>query len=374
MFCDLSLFLRILLALAVAFTVSFFLLPYVRRFAESVGAVDQPSARRINDHPVPRMGGISIFCGFIVACLLFVRLTTQVKGILVGCCVISLMGAIDDVVDLNPWLKLVGQIVAAMIAVSFGVISDTFTNFLEVGGFIYPGSTISRIITVLWIVGCTNAVNLIDGLDGLAVGMSSISAATLFVISLVVEGGDPNISVILVCLLGACIGFWPYNRNPAKIFMGDVGSQMLGYVLSTVSVIGLFKMHALVTMLIPVMSMAVPLADTSFAIVRRLLKGQSPFHADKGHLHHRLLALGLNQRQAVTVMYSISIVLSVFAFLMVGERRSVKIIFLVVAVLIVSGIILYVFRIYPHRLAKRSPKDIKDADVKIYDQSKRKMR
>ena len=374
MFCDLSLSLRILLALAVAFTVSFFLLPYVRRFAESVGAVDQPSARRINDHPVPRMGGISIFCGFIVACLLFTRLTTQVKGILVGCCVISLMGAIDDVVDLNPWLKLVGQIVAAMIAVSFGVISDTFTNFLEVGGFIYPGSTISRIITVLWIVGCTNAVNLIDGLDGLAVGMSSISAATLFVISLVVEGGDPNISVILVCLLGACIGFWPYNRNPAKIFMGDVGSQMLGYVLSTVSVIGLFKMHALVTMLIPVMSMAVPLADTSFAIVRRLLKGQSPFHADKGHLHHRLLALGLNQRQAVTVMYSISIVLSVFAFLMVGERRSVKIIFLVVAVLIVSGIILYVFRIYPHRLAKRSPKDIKDADVKIYDQSKRKMR
>lgn len=374
MFCDLSLFLRILLALAVAFTVSFFLLPYVRRFAESVGAVDQPSARRINDHPVPRMGGISIFCGFIVACLLFTRLTTQVKGILVGCCVISLMGAIDDVVDLNPWLKLVGQIVAAMIAVSFGVISDTFTNFLEVGGFIYPGSTISRIITVLWIVGCTNAVNLIDGLDGLAVGMSSISAATLFVISLVVEGGDPNISVILVCLLGACIGFWPYNRNPAKIFMGDVGSQMLGYVLSTVSVIGLFKMHALVTMLIPVMSMAVPLADTSFAIVRRLLKGQSPFHADKGHLHHRLLALGLNQRQAVTVMYSISIVLSVFAFLMVGERRSVKIIFLVVAVLIVSGIILYVFRIYPRRLAKRSPKDIKDADVKIYDQSKRKMR
>lgn len=374
MFYDLSLTLRILLALAAAFAISFFLLPYVRRFAENVGAVDQPSARRINDHPVPRMGGISIFCGFIVACLLFVRLTTQVKGILVGCCVISLMGALDDVIDLNPWLKLVGQIAAAIIAVSFGVISDTFTNFLEVGGFIYPGSTISRIITVLWIVGCTNAVNLIDGLDGLAVGMSSISAATLFVISLVVEGGDPNISVILVCLLGACIGFWPYNRNPAKIFMGDVGSQMLGYVLSTVSVIGLFKMHALVTMLIPVMSMAVPLADTSFAIVRRLLKGQSPFHADKGHLHHRLLALGLTQRQAVTVMYSISIVLSVFAFLMVGERRSVKIIFLIVAVLIVSGIILYVFRIYPRRLAKRAPKDIKDADVKIYDQSKRKKR
>ena len=374
MFCDLSLTLRILLALAAAFSVSFFLLPQVKHFAESVGAVDQPSARRINDHPVPRMGGISIFCGFIVSCLLFANLTTQVKGILVGCCVISLMGAIDDVIDLNPWLKLVGQIVAAMIAVSFGVVSDTFTNFLKVGGFIYPGSTVSKIITVLWIVGCTNAVNLIDGLDGLAVGMSSISAATLFVISLVVEGGDPNISVILICLLGACIGFWPYNRNPAKIFMGDVGSQMLGYVLSTVAVIGLFKMHALVTMLIPVMSMAVPLADTSFAIVRRLLKGQSPFHADKGHLHHRLLALGLNQRQAVTVMYSISIVLSVFAFLMVGERRSVKIVFLIVAVLIVSGIILYVFRIYPHRLAKRSPKDIKDADVKIYDQSKRKKR
>ena len=209
------------------------------------------------------------------------------------------------------------------------------------------GRILSYGLTALWIVYCTNAVNFIDGLDGLAVGMTTVSAATLFFISLRVS--DPNISVILICLIGSCLGFLPHNWNPAKIFMGDVGSQMLGFVLSTVSVIGLFKMHALVTMLIPFLSMAVPISDTAFAITRRLLKGQSPFKADRGHFHHRLLALGLTQKQVVLILYSIAAVLGLFAYLMVGSTRRVKILIVSAAFVIVFCIILYVSKIFPKR-------------------------
>lgn len=368
MFCELASWHRIFLALALAFAVSFAMVPQVKRFAESVGAIDQPSARRINDHPIPRMGGISIFCGFVLAVLAFAELTAQVKGIMIGAIIIAVMGALDDVFNLNPWVKLVAQIGAAIVCVSCGVMIDAVSTFTGEVGFLQISHSTAFILTVIWIVGCTNAINLIDGLDGLAVGMSAISAATLFVISL--EVADANVSVILACLIGGCVGFWPYNKHPAKIFMGDVGSQMLGFVLSSVSVVGLFKMHALVTMLIPVLAMAVPISDTAFAFIRRILRGQSPFHADKGHFHHRLLALGLTQSQAVIVLYSISIVLGIFAYLMVGETRSVKVVCLVVAFLIVFGIVLYVFRVYPHQ--ESAAQTTVEEDVKIYRKGKKK--
>ena len=371
MFFELASWHRILLSLAMAFAVSFAMVPPVRRFAVSVGAIDQPSARRINAYPVPRMGGIAIFCGYVLAVLLFAELTDQVKGILIGAMIIAVMGALDDVFNLSPWIKLLAQFAAAAVCISCGVMVDAVSTFVGETGYFQIGHISSFVLTALWIVGCTNAINLIDGLDGLAVGMATISAATLFVISL--EVADVNVSVLLACLIGACLGFWPYNRNPAKIFMGDVGSQMLGFVLSSVSVVGLFKMHALVTMLIPVLAMAVPLADTAFAFIRRILRGQSPFHADKGHFHHRLLALGLTQHQAVIVLYSISLVLGIFAYLMVGETRSVKIVCLVAAFCIVLGIILYVFRIYPHRKdAAAESGSIVEEDVKIYRKGSKK--
>lgn len=369
MFSNLSFYLKIILSALAAFAVSFAMVPQVKKFAESVGAVDKPDARRINKVPVPRMGGIAIFCGFMLAMLLFAEKTQPVKGILIGCIIIAVMGGLDDLFNLPPIVKLCGQIFAAVICISCGVVMDGLTNLISTGDTVYIGGIVSVVLTGIWIVGCTNAVNLIDGLDGLAVGVSTISAATLFVISLSVAGG--NVSVILACFIGACMGFWPYNRNPAKIFMGDVGSQLLGFVLSTVSVIGLFKLHALVTMLIPVLVMAVPLADTGFAIIRRLLKGQSPFHADKGHFHHRLLALGLTQRQAVTVLYSISIVLGIVAYFMVGETRRVKIACLVAAFIIVLGIVMYVMKIYPRKNAERSDPAVQEKGVKIYEKEKK---
>ncbi len=375
MFSNLELWQRFLLAFTASFAVAYFMVPSVKRFAESVGAVDMPNARRINTEPIPRMGGIAIFCGFMLAAILFVDLTEQVKGILIGCMIIAVMGGLDDVFNLNPWLKLVGQFAAAIVCTSCGVVTDGFTNFISPAEneMFYLNHQVSIFLTIIWIVGCTNAINLIDGLDGLAVGMSTISATTLFAISIVADTSSTNVSVMLLCVIGACCGFWPYNKNPAKIFMGDVGSQMLGFLLATISVIGLFKMHALVTMLVPFLAMAVPLGDTAFAFIRRIVKGQSPFHADKGHFHHRLLAMGLTQKQAVTVMYAISIVLGVFAFFMIGETREVKIICLVVAFLIVLGIVLYVFKIFPKIQKKQYENpEVVEQDVKIYKRGNRK--
>ncbi len=364
--------LRIALALFSAFAVSYFMVPSVKRFAESVGAIDMPNARRINKVPIPRMGGIAIFCGFIFSALLFVNLTDQVKGILIGSGIIAVMGGFDDVYNLSPKIKLTVQIGAAVVCVACGVVVDGITNFMADEEMFYLSQPISILVTVLWIVGYTNAINLIDGLDGLAVGMSAISATTLFIISIIVEDININVSVILVCVIGACMGFLPYNRNPARIFMGDVGSQMLGFLLSTISVMGIFKMHALVTMLIPFLAMAVPLADTAFAFIRRILKGQSPFHADKGHFHHRLLAMGLSQSQAVTVMYAISIMLGIFAYLMIGKTRNVKIVCLVVAFVLVLFIVVYVLKIYPRTHPKpRIDDETVEEDIKIYHEKGR---
>ncbi len=369
------LWLRFVGALLTAFCIAYFTVPPVKRFAESIGAVDMPNARRINKVPVPRMGGIAIFCGFILSALLFVEMSDQITGILIGCLIVTLMGGLDDVFNLNPWLKLAGQVVAALVCVAFGVVADVVTNFFVIGGdtMLYLPRAFSGIVTVFWIVACTNAINLIDGLDGLAVGMSTISAVTLFAISLSVEFTDPNVSLLLLCIIGGCCGFWPYNRNPAKIFMGDVGSQMLGYMLAALSVLGLFKMHALVTMLLPFLALAVPLADTLFAFVRRIAEGKSPFHADKGHLHHRLLAMGLTQRQAVAVMYSFSILFGIFAFLMIGKTRRVKIICLAIVFLILLGIALYVYRIYPRKKEKRySGSEMVEEDIKIYSKERKR--
>ena len=369
--CAIPMRYRILLALAVSLVVSYFMTPPVKRFAESVGAIDEPNERRINTAPIPRMGGIAIFCGFMLSLLLFVNISDQVQGLILGSIIIALMGALDDIFDLKPVLKLAVQIIAALVCVYFGVRVNGVSNFMLGSGTIYISEGWSIALTVFWIVACTNATNLIDGLDGLAVGMSAISALTLMIVSLIVA--DRNVTVILACLFGACVGFYPYNRNPAKIFMGDVGSQLLGFVLSVTSLIGLFKMHAFVTMLISLLAMAVPLLDTCFAFFRRILRGQSPFHADRGHFHHRLLALGLTQRQAVMVLYGISAFMGVIAILITGDDPTQKIIGIAAAIIIASALVLYVFKLSPAvRSEHHSESGIIDDDVKIYEKGNTK--
>ena len=348
MFPGLADWIKMLLAFAVSLLVAYVMTPPVKRFAEKVGAIDVPKDnRRVHDHPIPRMGGLAIFIGFVLSLIFFVPMSTKVLGLLVGSVIIAVMGGVDDIVSLNPWVKLAGQIVAALVAIRCGLVFDVISNpnifaeetYIEIGWLSVP-------LTMLWIVGCTNAVNLIDGLDGLAVGVSAISSLTMLIVSLFVS--EPVVSIILAALTGACLGFMPYNLNPAKIFMGDVGSQLLGFVLSTASIMGLFKLHAIITFFVPLLALALPLADTIFAFFRRILHGQSPFKADKGHFHHRLLAMGLNQKQVVAVLYGISAVLGMLAVLMAGDSMAVKIICLVAAFIISLGIWLKVFKNNPN--------------------------
>ena len=344
---DMAAWIKIILAGLLALTVSYLMTPPVKNFAERVGAIDEPSERRINKVPIPRMGGLAIFFGFVLSLLLFVDMSTKVTGLLLGAVIIALMGAVDDIVSLNPWVKLAGQILAAGVAIRCGIVFDAVSNpnFFSQNTTIEIG-LLSIPLTVFWIVACTNAVNLIDGLDGLAVGVSAISSLTMLVVSLIVS--EPVVSLLLAALTGACLGFMPYNRNPAKIFMGDVGSQFLGFVLSTVSIMGLFKFHAIITFLVPLLALAVPLADTVFAFFRRILKGQSPFHPDRGHFHHRLMDSGLDQKQAVALLYGISALLGLVAVLLAGNNAVVRIVCLVAGFAISITVWLFVFRKNPH--------------------------
>ena len=327
MFLNTAVWIKVMLAILVAFVVSIALTPFVKRLAVKVGAVDVPGeARRVHDHPIPRMGGLAIFLGFIVSTLLFADITQEVRGILIG----SIM--IDDIVSLRAWTKFLIQILAAVIAVLHGVVINVVSNpnvFSNQEAIVLGWVAIP--LTVLWIVGITNSVNLIDGLDGLAVGVSTISCVTILVVALLVS--EPNVALIVAALAGACIGFMPYNLNPARIFMGDTGSLLLGYVLATVSVLGLFKFYAIVTFVVPVLALAVPLSDTLFAFCRRILHGQSPFHADRGHFHHKLIDLGLNQKQAVAILYAISATLGLAAVVLT-TKGTIRIALLILALLI----------------------------------------
>ena len=348
---------RLLFSFGLAFVVSYFMTPHVKTFAERIGAIDVPKDdRRIHDHPIPRMGGLAIFMGFIASVIIFVYFDTQVMGILLGALIIAAMGAVDDIISLRPWVKLLVQVIAALVAIRCGILFSVITNpnldaynaTLNIGWLSIP-------LTILWIVGCTNAFNLIDGLDGLAVGVSAISSFTLLVVSILVS--SPNTCFILAALCGACIGFMPFNMNPAKIFMGDVGSQFLGFVLATTSIMGFFKMSALITVAIPMMAMLLPLADTAFAFTRRILHGQSPFHADRGHFHHRLLAMGLSQKQAVAVLYGFSAVMGLVSVIIAGKDRDPAIrVGCVVGIIVVALLMwMVVRRKYPHFLLTHKP-------------------
>jgi UDP-GlcNAc:undecaprenyl-phosphate GlcNAc-1-phosphate transferase len=319
-----ELIVKIAVPLLAALVISFIATPLVKVFAYRVGAIDVPTeARRVHDHPIPRLGGLAIFLGFVLSVVLFANVDTQVRGILLGSVVIVIVGVIDDIVPLPAILKFVVQIVAALIAVFHGVVIEIVSNpLLSSDSSVVVLGYLAIPITVVWIVAITNSVNLIDGLDGLAVGVSTISSIAMMVIAIVFA--QSNTAAILAALAGACIGFMPYNLNPAKIFMGDTGALLLGYVLATVSVIGLFKYYTLISFAVPILVLALPLFDTVFAFFRRLLTGRNPMSPDRGHFHHRLIDMGLSQKQAVAILYMVSAALGLAAVLITtsGEIRA----------------------------------------------------
>lgn len=335
---EIKLIIMVIAAFAVSGIFSFALTPVVKSFAKKVGAIDVPKdSRRMHSTPIPRLGGLAIFLGFLFSVLLFANIDPTLQGILLGAVVIVVLGMIDDIVPLNALLKFVVQIMAALIVVLYGNLRiDTFTNpnILSDSPYIHLGFW-SIPITVLWIVAITNAVNLIDGLDGLAVGVSSIASLSLLIIAIILF--EPNIALVMAALAGACIGFMPYNINPAKIFMGDTGSTFLGFILATISIQGLFKFYAVVSFAVPFLILGLPIFDTMFAIGRRVLSGKSPMSPDRGHVHHRLIDMGFNQKQSVTILYLMSGLLGLSAVVLTSSGE-IKALFLVLAVILAIAI------------------------------------
>ena len=286
-----------LLALLVALVVSFLMTPIVKTFAYKLGAIDVPKdARRMHKTPIPRLGGLAIFIGFMVSILLFVEITAEMRSILLGAVIIVVLGVVDDIMALPALLKFVVQIVAALIPATHGVVIQAFSNpnvfsdnpYWVLGNLSVP-------LTVLWIVAITNAVNLIDGLDGLANGVSAISAT------------------------------------------------FLGYILATMSIQGLFKFYAIISFAVPFLILGLPIFDTAFAFIRRIAHGQSPMHADRSHIHHRLIDMGLNQKQAVATLYVISAILGLSAVVLTtsGEGRAMLLFLVLCIVAVVAARVVF---------------------------------
>lgn len=319
--------LRLLFAFVVAFLISYASTPIAKILAFRIGAVDVPKDnRRMHKKPTARIGGIAIFYGFIISILCFAKIDTALRGILIGCIVIVVLGIFDDIYNLNALFKFFVQIAAALIVVMHGVRIDHMSSF-GFGSSPYISLGIWSVpITVLWIVGVTNAVNLIDGLDGLAAGVSTISTVSLFAISLIMR--ETSVAIVTAAVAGAGFGFLPYNIHPAKIFMGDTGSTFFGFILGSISIVGLFKSYAVVSIAVPFLILGLPIFDTAFAIIRRLLHGQSPMHPDRGHVHHRLIDLGFDQKQTVIILLITSGLLSLSAvvLLLCGAQRAIVLI------------------------------------------------
>ncbi len=339
---------RVATTLGISFIIALITTPIVKELARKVGAVDDPGrdkdpSRRMHHHPIPRMGGLAIFLGFLLSVLIFVQLDRQIKSLLLGAVIIVVLGIFDDIYDLPALLKFGVQIVAALIAVLGGNRIEILSNPNIFSQNLYwTLGWLSIPVSVLWIVAITNAVNLIDGLDGLACGVSTISSMTLLVIALIV--GEATTPVLVAALVGGCLGFLPYNLNPAKIFMGDTGSTFLGYALGVISIRGLFKLYTIISFVVPFLMLGLPIFDTAFAFIRRIAHGQSPMHADRSHVHHRLIDMGLSQKQAVAVLYIISAILGLSAVVLTtsGPLRAM----LVLLALCVAGAV--AMRIFLH--------------------------
>lgn len=325
-----------MLAFLIAIGAALVVTPGVILLAAKTGAMDAPDARKVHKKPIPRIGGIGIYIAFMAGMLVVMSmnvLTEEVSheliGLLFGGSLIVLLGIIDDYKNLPAKVKLVGQIIAAtVLVVVFDVridfITDPFGDYLFLEFMAIPA-------TIFWIVGLTNTVNLIDGLDGLAAGVSAIACITIFLVAL--QQDIMLVAVLTAALGGAAMGFLYYNFNPARIFMGDSGSMFLGYMLAGISIIGAVKCAATIALIVPILALGLPILDTAFAIVRRYRGGVPIFKPDKGHLHHRLLDLGFTQRQAVLLMYVISALLglSAVALTEVSPQFAILIVGLVVA-------------------------------------------
>jgi UDP-GlcNAc:undecaprenyl-phosphate/decaprenyl-phosphate GlcNAc-1-phosphate transferase len=296
------------LAFLVALAVAALLTPLVARVAVRVGAVDEPRERGLAARSTPLLGGLAILAGVLTAAAIWLPMTTETKGILGGAALIALIGAVDDVIDLPPLVKLLGQVAAALIPVLSGVVVKNVTlPFLGALAFPHAGG----VLTVVGLVGIMNVVNFSDGVDGLAAGVCAISAVAFAIIAF--DLGRDSAAVLAAIVAGAALGFLIHNFHPASVFMGDCGALLLGLLLGCVAVQGSLKTNALIALIGPLAILAVPFLDTSFVIARRLKYRRAPWSADAHHFHHRLARIGFSQRRTVLYLYAWTFLLAALA-------------------------------------------------------------
>lgn len=338
-----------LFVIATAAFITLFFTPLVRMWSIRYGFVDEPGSRKVHTYAISRMGGIAIFIGFAAAIALEAigerffgwggtldAPTPQIWGVLAGLVIIFAVGIIDDIYTLDPGPKLLGQIVAASVAIAAGLRIEFIGN--PFGGGLLMLGLLGIPITLVYIVGFANVINLIDGLDGLAGGVTAIAAGSFLVLA--AQTNRLEAAALAAALIGACLGFLRYNFHPASIFMGDSGSMFLGFALASISLLGVMKSVAAITLVVPLLIIGVPIFDTASAIVRRIRHKRPIQEADKGHIHHRLLGRGFDQRQTVIIIYIWSAVLAVGGYAMRYAPTVFKVVtFVVLASL--SGLMAY---------------------------------
>ncbi len=339
----------LILALVASAIISFLLTPVVRRIAIRYDAIDHPGARRVNDVPVPRGGGVAVAIAFVAvsgvllavnAVIAFVPVPTNVQlldvvGLLLGGALATAFGVVDDYLDLRARWQFGGQFGLALFAIATGFVIDFVSN--PIGSEIGPPTlhlpvALAIGFSVLWIAGMINSINFIDGLDGLSSGIGLIAAVTLGVISLTPDFSQPYVAVLCFALAGSLLGFLRWNFHPATIFAGTSGVMFLGYTLALLSILGTAKVA------VALLVLGVPIIDAFWNIVRRLAQGRSPFSPDRGHLHHRLLDVGLSHRQTVVLIYGICVLLALLALLLTGATQ----LYAFMGVFVASGFVLFI--------------------------------
>lgn len=322
-----------------AFLITFLLMPITIKLTQKFGLIDIPKdERRVHKKPIPLGGGIAMVISVTILMIKYLPLNKELVMTITASLLIAISGLIDDKRGLSPKLKFGFQILGGILLVIGGVKIEFFTNPFDFKDALLILSFLSIPVTIFWVCGITNTINLIDGLDGLAAGVSLICAISMFFITY--QMGRTEVSLVCALVAGACLGFLPFNFNPAKIFMGDTGALYLGFMLSYISITGFLKQAAMLMIFVPVLIMGVPVFDTAFAMIRRKLSGKSMVAADKGHLHHRLLARGLNQKQTVIILYAISAIFGIIANLISKFHSSVGLIISlgVMFIILIAGI------------------------------------
>lgn len=299
---DSKLFAKIILMVVIPFTFVALVIPFIKKIAVQIGAVDMPGGRHIHNKPTPKLGGLGIFWGYLLGYMIFGEPSAQMNSILIGSFIILITGIIDDIVELKPSIKFAGQLMAALVIAIYGGILlkdvSAFGIYLDFGIMSYP-------LTIFFILGCVNCINLIDGLDGLSGGISSIYYLTIGIIA-TMQGKHGLDFVLAFVMLGSTLGFLVHNFNPAKIFAGDSGSNFMGFIIAVIALLG-FKNVTMTSLIVPLLLIAIPILDTLFAIIRRTLKGESISKGDSYHIHHQLLKRNLSVRQTVLIIYLVDI-------------------------------------------------------------------